>query len=402
MTWIERTAYPRLPHTVSARELGEVFTPSVDEVVWARERTQSEQHLLALVVLLKSYQFLGYFPRLEVMPTVVVEHLRDVLGLRGGVAATYEVDHTGKRHRDYVRDRLGVMWQPARVRGIAEEATREALLSKDNPADVINVALEALANAGCELPGYTTLDEMAGSLRAEVNGGFHRLVAGRLDAAERARVVELLVVDPLCRRSGLAQLTQPAPKATVTRLKQQVALLRWLDELGPTEVWLAGIPPGKIAHFAGEAAVADAAEFRDVGLDKRLTLLVCLIHTAGIRARDEVVTMFCKRMAAITKKAREHLEWLREQHRAESERLLGVFGDVLTGVREALGPPVTPRRATSWLTPPRFRLIRSGWCVSERGGWCSRRCPTPVGCRRCPARTRRCRRTTATTRGAAR
>jgi hypothetical protein len=59
MTWIERTAYPRLPHTVSARELGEVFTPSVDEVVWARERTQSEQHLLALVVLLKSYQFLG-------------------------------------------------------------------------------------------------------------------------------------------------------------------------------------------------------------------------------------------------------------------------------------------------------------------------------------------------------
>jgi hypothetical protein len=258
------------------------------------------------------------------------------------------------------------MWQPARVRGIAEEATREALLSKDNLADVINVALEALANAGCELPGYTTLDEMAGSLRAEVNGGFHRLVAGRLDAAERARVVELLVVDPLCRRSGLAQLTQPAPKATVTRLKQQVALLRWLDELGPTEVWLAGIPPGKIAHFAGEAAVADAAEFRDVGLDKRLTLLVCLIHTAGIRARDEVVTMFCKRMAAITK-AREHLEWLREQHRAESERLLGVFGDVLTGVREALGPPVTPRRATSWLTPPRFRLIRSGWCVSERG-----------------------------------
>ncbi len=215
---------------------------------------------------------------------------------------------------------------------------REALLSKDNPADVINVALEALVKAGCELPGYTTLDEMAGSLRAEVNGGFHRLVAGRLDAAARARVLELLVVDPLCRRSGLAQLTQPAPKATVTRLKRHLALLRWLDELGPTEVWLAGVPSGKIAHFAGEAAVADAAELRDVGLEKRLTLLVCLIHTARIRARDEVVTMFCKRMAAITKKAREHLEWLREQHRAESERLLGVFGDVLTGVREALGP----------------------------------------------------------------
>ena len=45
--------------------------------------------------------------------------------------------------------------------------------------------------------------------------------------------------------------------------------------------------------------------------------------------------MFCKRMAAIHKKGRDHLEALREAHRAESERLLGVLGDVLSAVREA-------------------------------------------------------------------
>jgi hypothetical protein len=28
--------------------------------------------------------------------------------------------------------------------------------------------------------------------------------------------------------------------------------------LGPTEVWVAGIPPGKIGHFAGEARVTTA------------------------------------------------------------------------------------------------------------------------------------------------
>jgi hypothetical protein len=66
---------------------------------------------------------------------------------------------------------------------------RQALLAKDNPADVINVALEALASNQCELPAYSTLDRMAGALRAQVNGGFHRLVADRLDAAERARLL---------------------------------------------------------------------------------------------------------------------------------------------------------------------------------------------------------------------
>ena len=83
----------------------------------------------------------------------------------------------------------------------------------------------------------------------------------------------------------------------------------------------------------------DADALAEVGPDKRLTLLACLVHTARRRARDEVVTMFCKRMAAITKKARDKLEELREAHRAESERLLGVLGDVLADVREALGPP---------------------------------------------------------------
>src|SRR5947209_2960844 len=84
-----------------------------------------------------------------------------------------------------------------------------------------------------------------------------------------------------------------------------------------------GVPPAKVSHFAGEAAVLDADELSGVSEDKRLTLLACLVHTARIRARDEVVTMFCKRMAIITKKAREKLEELREQHRTESERLLG-------------------------------------------------------------------------------
>ena len=52
-----------------------------------------------------------------------------------------------------------------------------------------------------------------------------------------------------------------------------------------------------------------------------------------------MATMFCKRMAGIHKKGREHLAELRETHRAESERLMGVFGDVLSVVREAVTGP---------------------------------------------------------------
>ena len=85
---------------------------------------------------------------------------------------------------------------------------------------------------------------MAATLRAEVNGGFCHLVA-RLDAAGRARLAALLVVGPASRQSALPMLTRPAPRATVSRLKQHVAHLRWLDELGETGTWLQGVPRGE-------------------------------------------------------------------------------------------------------------------------------------------------------------
>lgn len=81
MTSVDRTAYPRFGRVVSGRELTEAFTPTDAEVEWARGRTQDLQHLLALIVWLKSYQRLGYFPKVEDVPPVVVRHVRGVLGL---------------------------------------------------------------------------------------------------------------------------------------------------------------------------------------------------------------------------------------------------------------------------------------------------------------------------------
>lgn len=47
---------------------------------WARELTRSPEHCLALVVWLKSFQRLGYFPELFEVPIAVVEHVQGYLG----------------------------------------------------------------------------------------------------------------------------------------------------------------------------------------------------------------------------------------------------------------------------------------------------------------------------------
>ncbi|GAA3520103.1 hypothetical protein GCM10023075_81950 [Streptosporangium album] len=294
---------------------------------------------MALVVWLKSYQRLGYFPKVEDVPLVVVGHVRGALGLAEDVELELErAARSAKRHREFVRKRLGVTYEAARIRQVAEDAIRKAVQSKDNPADLINVALEELVRARCELPGYITLDAMASAIRAEVNTGFFQTVAGRLDVAARCRLARLLVVDPVSRRSEFDRLKDAAKAASLSKFKERLALLADIEAIGPTGAWLEGVPPGKVAHFAGEARVTDAADMRKVSEDRRLTLMVSLVHTVATGVRDDVVTMFCKRMAALHKKGRDHLEALRKVHRAESERLLGGLGDVLSVVREALAP----------------------------------------------------------------
>jgi hypothetical protein len=198
------------------------------------------------------------------------------------------------------------------------------------PARMLLVA----TSTAIELPGYTTLDRMAARIRAEVNDGVYGTVTSRIPADGRARLTRLLVVDPATRRSEFDRLKDPA----IGKLKARLKHLADLDAIGPTEDWLAGVPMAKIGHFAGEARLTDAADMKKTGEVKRLTVLAAMVHTLRISARDEVTDMFCKRMAIIHRKGRERLEELREAHRAESERLLEVFGDVLAAVREATAP----------------------------------------------------------------
>ena len=194
MASIDRTAYPRFKRVISARELAESFTPTAGEIAWARGRTHTEGHLLSLVVLLKCYQRLGYFPKLPGVPPPVVDHVRVALGVAADVVAGQESQRTLWRHRDFVRAVVGTRYQPAEARRVAEAAIRAAVEAKDDPADLINVALDEVVRAGLELPGYSTFDKIATAVRTEFNSGVFAQVASRIraDPGGRARLAGLL------------------------------------------------------------------------------------------------------------------------------------------------------------------------------------------------------------------
>lgn len=94
---------------------------------------------------LKSYQRLGYFPKLADVPDAVAGHVGVAAGLGSdSVAAGHDSQRAAKWHRQQIREYVGVVYALARVRAVAEAAIRAAAQTKDNPADLINVALEEL------------------------------------------------------------------------------------------------------------------------------------------------------------------------------------------------------------------------------------------------------------------
>jgi hypothetical protein len=52
--------------------------------------------------------------------------------------------------------------------------------SGTTPPDLINVALERIVEASLELPGYSTLDDMAATIRAEVNEAIFAGIVARM------------------------------------------------------------------------------------------------------------------------------------------------------------------------------------------------------------------------------
>lgn len=205
---IERTAYPRFKRTSTVKELREVYTPTAAEVEFARTIARGEAPVLSLLLLLKEFQRLGYFPQLEEIPKPIVNHIASSLGLAPGVTPTIRPTTLYKYHKA-IREYLAVISYSKSARHIAIVAVYKAAQVMDNPADLVNnVAIAELINQRYELPAFSTLDRVVRRVRTLVNGRFFQLVLSRLSESSIQDIEELLLIDQISKRSAYNSLKQ--------------------------------------------------------------------------------------------------------------------------------------------------------------------------------------------------
>lgn len=258
-----------------------------------------------------------------------MNHLRSCLRLDQQTPFGYDGPRTLYRHHHGIRDFLQVKAYEKEARRLTIQAVYEAAQVMDNPADLINVALETLIKERYELPAFSTLDRLVRRVRTLVNRRFFQTICSRLQESDLAKLEALLVSDDHTRRSSFNRLKQLPKKPTLSNLQEWLGHLEWLISWGQVGGSLAGLAHLKIKHFAAEAKALDAGEIKDFLPTKRHALLVCLIHRMAIQARDSLASMFSKRMSKILQKGKEELDRLRLQHREKTAELVSLLADVV-------------------------------------------------------------------------
>ena len=99
MTAIHETAYPRLRSNLTDKELRELYTPTPEEMAFVRQVTSSTVTALGVVVLLKTFQRLGYFPAMATLPPHLMAHLAGVMGTPNSDALLRQYEANGDRWR---------------------------------------------------------------------------------------------------------------------------------------------------------------------------------------------------------------------------------------------------------------------------------------------------------------
>lgn len=331
MLHISDSAYPRLKSHPNEAELDTLFTPTLAEMAFALKQTRRPGPRVALLVLLKTFQRLGYFPRFADVPLAMIKHIAAAAECPevGGEIRVYDHSTYRMRQMNQVRVFLSVSAFDDAARRLVVEASVAAARTRDDLADIINIAIEELVRHRYELPAFSTLARIARTARSTVNRGFHRRIAASLTHATKARLQQLLQ-RPVDESGAPWDRVKAEPQEpTLPHFRGLLDHLHWLQMQSEGTHVFDGIPDVKVRQFAAEAQALNAAVMNELVEPKRLTLMAALLQRQAARALDDVATLFVRQVQKMHSHAAEALQHSQVEQADQVDALIGLLRETV-------------------------------------------------------------------------
>jgi hypothetical protein len=191
MPSIQETAYPRLKSNPTPKELDKLFSPTSEEMIWAKERARYSFSQLGLLIMLKTFQCLNYFVPISDVPQVIIKHIAKVSGHELPDLEKWESYHrtgTGKRQISMIREYRKVEVFDEKARQVMMTAMENSVLEKDEKSDIINVAIDELVKHSYELPSFSTLVKAVDHIHAMAYRTLYKFVSDALSNKEKEKL----------------------------------------------------------------------------------------------------------------------------------------------------------------------------------------------------------------------
>ena len=305
------TAYPRFKSRLTQAELEQFYTPTDEELAFCASVTLSPTTRLGFVVLLKTFQRLGYFVPSNKVPEAVIEHIATVIKRSPDREALrrYDQSEARRKHLAVVRRFLGVKPFSAQGKTLLRATLSEAALTKEDVADIVNVGIEILVCHRYELPAFDTLVREARAGRAATNQALYEQVQCALGKTGAAFLDALFVVGDDSRRvSPWHDLKQDPAKPTVYGMRDLLVRFDQLTALSSYNAVLKTIPIVKVSQWALEGNALDAASMADLAPSKRYAVTLAVIRQRLAIVTDDLCDVFCKQMNRVSRIAGEKLQ----------------------------------------------------------------------------------------------
>ena len=318
MPSIEETAYPRLKSNPSLEALETIYTPTAEEIALTRRTVRGELATVSFLVLLKTFQTVGYLIQIAQVPNAIIRHIATCvdIALSPEDIAGYDTSGTRRRHLSAIRQHLDVQPFSETARNVMIAAMEAVAQTQHDLVDLINVALEELVRARFELPGFSTLERSAREVRAANNDRLYQSVSDTLAGAEQMQLAELFYCPAEEVTTLWNEVKQEPGSPKLGELQRLVERLRWLQPLQIAGPALAAMPEVKRLNFAAQAQALEANQMKELPDAKRYTLAVALLHRRYAQTLDDIAEVFVKRMRRMHYSAKEALE----NYRAESQQ----------------------------------------------------------------------------------
>jgi Domain of unknown function (DUF4158) len=181
---------------------------------------------------LKTFQRLGYFAACAEIPAPIMRHVFRCAALAElpEQLQVYDASTARDRHTALIREFLGVTPYGPAAREVVVETCMQAARTRDDLADLINMAIEELIRQRFELPAFSTLLRIARTTRNTVNRRYQLRVCELLDAGARQRLLAILSRSAGESRSLWDQVKREPKRSTVPQFKDFLDHLHWLQQ----------------------------------------------------------------------------------------------------------------------------------------------------------------------------